>query len=65
MQFVTPQSASLLGTRTIFLDTDHSGMNKFGGMNDENFKLVLPEIKRLVDGGPSDVIDRHRRNGMD
>jgi len=49
----------------IFLNTDHSGLNKFSGMHDENFALLLPEIKRMVDGGPSIVIDRHRRKGTE
>ena len=35
----------------IFLDTDHSGLNKFGGEDNENVLLVLPEIRRMVEGG--------------
>ena len=46
-----------------FLDTDHSGLNKFGRMQDENFALLLPEIQRMVNAGSSVVADRHRRNG--
>lgn len=65
MQFVEAQSASLLGKRMIFLDTDHSGLNKFNGRHDENFALLLPEIQRMVDSGPSIVIDRHSRNGTE
>jgi hypothetical protein len=48
---VTPQSASLQGRRTIPLNTDHSGLNKYNGENDENFLLVLPEIRRMVRDG--------------
>jgi hypothetical protein len=64
MQVVKAQSASLLGKRMIFLDTDHSGLNKFSGMHDGNFALLLPEIRRMADSGPSIVIDRHCRKGM-
>ena len=45
------------------LDTDHSGLNKFSGKDDENFKLVLPEIRRMVENGPSIVTERHRARG--
>jgi len=44
----------------MFLNTDHSGLNKFSGEGDENFALVLPEIRRMVEGGPSIVVERHR-----
>ncbi|KAL9035008.1 MAG: hypothetical protein Q9214_006785, partial [Letrouitia sp. 1 TL-2023] len=58
---VTAQSASLLGKRMIFLDTDHSGLNKFG-IDDENFALVLPEIQRMVKEGASVVRNRLRKD---
>jgi hypothetical protein len=48
----------------LFLDTDHSGLNKFSGKDDENFALVLPEIRRMVTDGPSTVADRHRAKGI-
>jgi hypothetical protein len=60
---VNPQSASLLGKRKIFLNTDHSGLNKFSGVDDENFALVLPEIRRIFEAGPSIVAERHRAKG--
>jgi hypothetical protein len=47
----------------ISLNTDHSGLNKFSGKDDENFKLVLLEIRRMVEGGPSVVANRHRAKG--
>ena len=47
----------------MFLDTDHSGLNKFSGEGDENFALVLPEIRRMVEEGPSIVAKRHRAKG--
>ncbi|KIM96543.1 hypothetical protein OIDMADRAFT_33184 [Oidiodendron maius Zn] len=57
---VSSQSASLLLKRRMALDTDHSGLNKFSGEDDENFALVLPEIQRIVRDGPSIVAERHR-----
>jgi hypothetical protein len=45
------------------LYTDHSGLNKFSGEDDENFKLVLPEIRRMIRDGPSIVAERHRAKG--
>jgi hypothetical protein len=47
----------------ISLETDHSGLNKFSGKDDENFKLVLSEIRRMVEDGPSIVAERHRAKG--
>lgn len=49
----------------IFLNTDHSGLNKFSGEDDENFALLLPEIRRMVERGPMIVADRHRTKGME
>lgn len=46
----------------IFLDTDHSGLNKFG-IDDENYALVLPEIQRMVKEGASVVHSRLRKDG--
>ena len=60
---MNPQSASLLGKRKIFLNTDHSGLNKFSGVDDENFALVLPEIRRICEDGPPIVAERHRAKG--
>jgi hypothetical protein len=62
LQIVSQQSATHLGKRMIPLDTDHSGLNKFSGKDDENFELVLPEIRRMVEDGPSIVAERHRAN---
>ena len=47
----------------MFLDTDHSGLNKFDGANDENFALLLPEIRRMVKDAPLQVTNRLHRNG--
>jgi len=45
------------------LDTNHSGLNKFSGEDDVNFKRVLPEIRRMVERGGSVVTERYRANG--
>ena len=45
---VTPQSATLTGKRRMFLETDHSGLNKFWGEQDDNFQLFLPEVRTIV-----------------
>lgn len=45
------------------MDADHSGLNKFSGKDDKNFNLLLPEIRRMVNGGPSVVADRYRQKG--
>ncbi|KAI9740029.1 MAG: hypothetical protein M1818_004780 [Claussenomyces sp. TS43310] len=62
---VSSQSASLLGKRMMFLNTDHSGLNKLGGKDDKIFALVLPEIRRMIEGGPSIVAHRHRAKGTE
>ncbi|RDW83502.1 putative kinesin light chain 1 protein [Coleophoma crateriformis] len=61
---VNQQSARLLGKRAMFLETDHSGLNKFSGADDENFILVRSEIQRMVEDGPSSIIERYRINGI-
>lgn len=45
------------------LDTNHSGLDKFSGEDDKNFRLVLREIRGMVEGGGSIVTERHRGNG--
>jgi HEAT repeat protein len=54
---VSSQSATLLGKRRLFLNTDHSGLNKFSGEDDENFVRLLPEIRRMINDAPL-IIDR-------
>jgi hypothetical protein len=44
-------SATAIRKRMIPLSTNHSGLNKFSGPHDENFKLLLPEILRMVKHG--------------
>lgn len=56
---VTSQSATLIGKRRIYLDTDHSGLNKFRGEEDANFQLLLPELKHIVE-----VATAQRHRGM-
>ena len=48
------------GKRVLYLTTDHSGLNKFRGLEDENFLLVQPEIQRLVRTAPQRIVDRYR-----
>ena len=58
IQLVDYESASLNGKRTMYLRTDHSGLNKYHGSNDEKFLLVQPEIYRMVQGAPKPVEGR-------
>ncbi|MCJ1468862.1 hypothetical protein MMC07_007492 [Pseudocyphellaria aurata] len=44
----------------IYLTTDHSGLNKFHGTDDENFCLVRPEIQRMVQDAPQKIEARNR-----
>ena len=44
----------------MYLTTDHSGLNKFGGVEDENFALVLPEIQRMIQVAAQKVEERYR-----
>jgi hypothetical protein len=60
---VSSQSATLLRKRMMFLDADHSGLNKFSREDDDNFKLVLPEIRRMVNDSASIVATRYRAKG--
>lgn len=57
---MSSQSASLFEKRRMVLHTNHSGLNKFNEEDDENFKLVLLEIRRLVQDGPEIVAGRYR-----
>ena len=60
LQFVDFQSASLSGKRSIYLTTDHSGLNKFHGLEDENFQWVLPEIQIMARAGQMTVEGRFK-----
>ena len=60
LQFVDFQSASLNGKRSIYLTTDHSGLNKFNGLNDENFQLVFPEIQRMAQAAQMTIEGRFK-----
>jgi hypothetical protein len=61
---VTQQSAGLYGKRMIPLNVNHSGLNKYSGETDESYLLVLPEIRRMVDGGNQVVNQRYAIQGM-
>ena len=60
LQFVDFQSASLNNKRSMYLTTDHSGLNKFHGLEDENFRLVLPEIQRMVQASQMTIEGRFK-----
>ena len=47
----------------MFLDANHSGLNKFSGENDPNFELILAEIQRMVKDGRSIVDEHYRKKG--
>ena len=49
------RSASMVGKVNIGLETDHRGMNKFVSRNDQNYKRVLSQIKRLIESAPTPV----------
>ncbi|KAF1364158.1 TPR-like protein [Lizonia empirigonia] len=59
-QFVSTQSATLVGQKLMYMDADHSGLNKFSSIDDRNFMLLLPELQRMVKDSASVVADRHR-----
>lgn len=42
------------------MEADHSGLNNFSGLSDSNFKLLLPELQRMVKESRSVVADRYR-----
>lgn len=45
---VEKHSAVREGNQMMYLDTDHSGLNKFFGENDPNFKIVSSVIEKMV-----------------
>ena len=48
LKTVTSQSATILGQKRLYLDADHSKLNKFWGEKDENYQIFLPELKAIV-----------------
>ena len=44
----------------MYLNTDHSGLNKYSGSNDENFVLVQAEICRIFQAAPQTIEARYR-----
>ncbi|KAF2632596.1 hypothetical protein BU25DRAFT_487060 [Macroventuria anomochaeta] len=59
-QIVSTQSAMLVGQKLMYMDADHSGLNKFSGVDDKNFMLLLPELRKMVENSGSVVADRYR-----
>lgn len=41
------------------MNTDHSGLNKFLSLNDENFLLVQAEVCRIAQAAPHTIKERH------
>jgi hypothetical protein len=62
-QFVGTQSATLIGKKLMYMDADHSGLNKFSGRDEKNFLLLLPELCRMVDNSKSVVSCRMHAQG--
>ncbi|KAF2148136.1 hypothetical protein K461DRAFT_69039 [Myriangium duriaei CBS 260.36] len=50
IQTVTDNSSTILGRAEVFLDTDHSGLNKFSGDEDkdENFHRFIVKLKQYA-----------------
>jgi hypothetical protein len=57
------QSSTLVGQKLMYMDADHSGLNKYSGRDDSNFALLLPELRRMVENSGSVVADRYRSKG--
>ena len=47
------QSAIPLGKRMMYLDANHSQLNKYSSLDDENFKDVASEINRMLEQWPT------------
>ena len=60
LKLVDYQSASLLSKRIIYLTTDHSGLNKFNGPEDENFLLIKPEVQRSIQNASQRVEEQYQ-----
>lgn len=45
---VDAQSTTPISARRLHLTTNHSGLNKFRGLGDENFQLFLPVLQEVV-----------------
>jgi hypothetical protein len=57
------QSATLVGQKLMYMDADHSGLNKFSGRDDSNFTRLLPELRRMVENSALVVADRYSSKG--
>lgn len=51
LQISDTRSSSILGKNRIFLETTHSGLNKFHSLYDKNFQRFCGELIRLVKMG--------------
>jgi hypothetical protein len=57
---VNQQSAVIEGRPSEGLNTDHSGLNKYGSENDYSFRRVAREIKRMVELAPLHAQGSHK-----
>ncbi|KAJ8105940.1 hypothetical protein OPT61_g9872 [Boeremia exigua] len=62
-QFVSTQSAAVIAQKMVYMDTDHSGLNKFSGADDRNFMLLLPELRKMVENSRSVVAEQFPSKG--
>ncbi|KAF8248856.1 hypothetical protein K440DRAFT_599764 [Wilcoxina mikolae CBS 423.85] len=46
---VDSRSASISGHTSLPIDTDHSGLNKYSSVDDHGYRLIVDEIKCMVD----------------
>ncbi len=58
-QLIDHQSVSLHGKRAIYLTIDHSKLNKFRDLEDENFLLMQLEIQRMIQTTSQRIKKRH------
>lgn len=56
-QVVDRQSACLQGKERVGLDVQHSGLKRFPGPNDENFKKIAYQLRKMADNAEQ-VLDR-------
>ena len=58
LTIVDQRSAVQVGKAMVYLTTDHSGLNKFSGFDDSNFKLVRDAVVGLVQGSKREGINQ-------
>jgi hypothetical protein len=56
-QFVSTQSATLVSQKLMYIDANHSRLNKFSRRDNSNFRQLLPELRRIVKNSALVVAD--------